>query len=239
MPDQCILDGIAVSPVNGTECGLKFAKQFFALVRISGDVMTYDTYSFSGGKAELFDTFTVIKDGEHQPDLDKQEVEFTGVYVEDKEYDGKAARLETDDILAVMPGTEEENIQFTDYDKIVFSVTGTLADGSTYTATDRLPKQAGTYTLHVKLSNKSAFFKGETLVEFSITEDTGIVDTDTKDHIGGLTAADLPEDDNDDPEIPNGGGSSPIGGITPHYPIIIIPPYADEEPARAEILQSR
>ncbi len=225
MPDQCILDGIAVSPVNGTECGLKFAKQFFALVRISGDVMTYDTYSFSGGKAELFDTFTVIKDGEHQPDLDKQEVEFTGVYVEDKEYDGKAARLETDDILAVKPGTEEEDIQFTDYDKIVFSVTGTLADGSEYTRNDRLPKEVGTYTLHVTLSSKSAFFKGETTIEFSITEDLGISDDDDKDYIGGLTAASLPEDEEDDPEPVNGGQHNPVGGgtIIPHFPIIIVP----------------
>ena len=235
MPDQCILDGIAISPVNGTECGLKYAKQFFALVRVSGDVMTYDTYCFSGGKADLFDTFTVIKDGEHQPDLDKKAVEFTGVYVEDKEYDGKAARLETDDILAVIPGTEEEEIQFSDYDKIIYSVTGTLADGSAYTSNDRLPKQVGTYTLHVKLGKESAFFKGETLIEFSITEDTGIDDTDDKDYIGGLTAANLPEDE-DDPEPISGGGTSPIGGITPHFPIII-PPIVDdpvEEPGESD-----
>ena len=232
MPDQCILDGIAISPVNGTECGLKYAKQFFALVRVSGDVMTYDTYCFTGGKADLFDTFTVIKDGEHQPDLDKKAVEFTGVYVEDKEYDGKAARLETDDILAVIPGTEEEEIQFSDYDKIIFSVTGTLADGSVYTSNDRLPKQVGTYTLHVKLGKESAFFKGETLVEFVITEDTGIDDGDEKDYIGGLTAANLPEDE-DDPEPISGGGTSPIGGITPHFPIII-PPIVDEEPKPGE-----
>ena len=125
-----------------------------------------------------------------------------------------------------IPGTEEEEIQFSDYDKIVYSVTGTLADGSVYTSNDRLPKQVGTYTLHVKLGKESAFFKGETLVEFVITEDTGIDDGDEKDCIGGLTAANLPEDE-DDPEPISGGGTSPIGGITPHFPIII-PPIVDD-----------
>ena len=225
MPDQCILDGLAVSPINGIECGLKYAKQFFALIRFSGDVMTYDTYCFSGGKSDLFDTFTVIKDGNHEPDLDKKPVEFTGVYVESKEYDGKAARLEADDILAVIPGTEEEEIQFTDYDKIVYTVTGTLANGSQYYRTDKLPKEIGNYTLHITLSNASAFFKGETTIDFSITAKSAPIIISNKDYIGGLTAGTLPGggriefEEIDVPAAPGGTGTVPI----------IIPPIVDDD----------
>lgn len=59
-------------------------------------------------------------------------------------------------------GTNEVETEFTDYDKITFSVTGTLANGKEYTTSNKLPTEVGRYTLHIVVGEGSAFFKCET-----------------------------------------------------------------------------
>ena len=214
MPDECIMDGIATSPVNGIECGLKYAKQFYGIITVSGDTLTYDTYEFSGSKSSLFDTFTVIKDGNHGPDLGKKDIDFTGVYAEDKEYDGKSIKIDYEDILAISPDTKEVETEFTDYDKITFSVTGTLANGKEYTASNKLPTEIGNYTLHVIVGEDSAFFKGETEIAMVITPATPKAKPDFNKYVGGLTKellnSGIDYEEGDTPSTPSEGeaGSS-------------------------------
>lgn len=216
MPDDCIMDGIAISPVNGIECGLKYAKQFYGIITVSGDTLTYDTYEFSGSKSTLFDTFTVIKDGNHEADLDKKDVDFTGVFSEDKEYDGKSIRIDYSDIVAVKGGTNEVESEFTDYDKISFYVTGTLANGKAYTVSNKLPTEVGNYTLHVVVGDNCAFFKGETEFAMTIKAATPKAKEDSDKYVGGLTKDIIgagKEAKEDTPVTPSGdnGGSSEGG----------------------------
>ena len=194
VPDKCILDGVATSPVNAVECGLKYAKQFYGIIRVSGDTLTYDTYAFDGGQSKLYDTFTVIKDGYHMPSLDKQEITFEGIDIRDKQYDGKAARLDISEINAVDPVTGLDVSEFTEYDRNVYYVTGTLKNGQTYTQTGKLPKEEGHYTLHVEVGSECSFFRGGVTIDFSITESAGASESTKKDYIGGLTAGRLNSD---------------------------------------------
>ena len=168
VPDEYIEEGCAISVINDKLCGQRVKQQFYAFVRVKGDVLTFDTYAFNGRKSELFDTFTVKKDGTGTPDIKKKNVNFKGVYAFDKTYDGEAAEFDIFDITAYK-GKKGKTVEklFKEYDDVKYSVTGTTAAGETYKS-DKMPTEAGKYVLHVKVSKGSIFFKGETKIAFEI-----------------------------------------------------------------------
>ncbi len=170
VPDSYIEEGCATSVINNELCGQRVKQQFYAFVRVKGDVLTFDTYAYNGRKSELFDTFTVKKDGTDKPDINKRNVHFKGVYAFDKAYDGEPAELDIFDITAYKgkKGSKAEKL-FKEYDDISYVITGTTADGATYKS-DKMPTEPGKYTLNVKVSKKSVFFKGKTKVDFEITK---------------------------------------------------------------------
>lgn len=169
VPDEYIEEGCATSVVNDMLCGQRVRKQFFGFVRVKGDVLSLDTYSYNGINSELFDTFTVKKDGSCVPDIAKRDIDFEGVYAFDKAYDGEEAEMDIFDITAYKRGSAEVEKLFKEYDDIEYSVTGKTEDGKDYSS-DKMPSEAGSYTLHAKVSDDSIFFKGETTVDFEITK---------------------------------------------------------------------
>ena len=170
VPDEYIEEGCATSVINNELCGQRVKQQFYAFVRVKGDVLTFDTYAYNGRKSELFDTFTVKKDGTGTPDIQKRNVHFKGVYAFDKVFDGEAAEIDVFDITAYM-GKKSKKVEklFKEYDDLKYTVTGTTAAGAAYKS-DKMPTEPGEYVLHVKVSKKSVFFKGETKIKFKITK---------------------------------------------------------------------
>ncbi len=166
VPDSYIEEGCATSVINNELCGQRVKKQFYAFVRVQGDTLTFDTYSYNGKSSELFDTFTVKKDGSCKPDIKKRAIKFKGVYAFDKAYDGEPAQFDVFDITAYNKKKKVETL-FREYDNIKYYVTGTTAAGTSYYS-DKMPVEAGKYVLHVKVSSDSVFFKGETTVKFEI-----------------------------------------------------------------------
>jgi hypothetical protein len=169
VPDSYIEEGCATSVINDELCAKRVKKQFYALIRVKGDVLTLDTYSFNGISSELFDTFTVKKDGSGLPDLAKRDIDLKGIYAFDKKYDGEPAEFDIFDITAYKDDSDEEEKLFKEYDDLIYKVTGTTADGKSYSS-DKMPSAPGKYTLHIIVSDDSIFFKGETTVDFEITQ---------------------------------------------------------------------
>ncbi|MBR6003548.1 MAG: metallophosphoesterase family protein [Lachnospiraceae bacterium] len=169
VPDEYIEEGCATSVINEELCGKRVRKQFYAIVRFKGDVLNFDTYSYNGINSELYDTFMVKKDGSCVPDIAKRDIDFEGVYAFDKAYDGDTAEMDVFDITAYKRGTADVEKLFKEYDDIEYTVTGKTADGKDYNS-DKMPSEAGKYTLHAKVSDDSIFFKGETTVDFEITK---------------------------------------------------------------------
>ena len=169
VPDEYIEEGCATSVINNELCGQRVKKQFYAFIRVKGDVLTFDTYMYNGVSSDLYDTFTVKKDGSCLPDITKKDVSFRGVYAFDKSYDGKPAEIDVFDITAYKGTTAKEEKLFKEYDDIVYSVTGTTSAGKSYSS-NKMPTEPGKYTLHLTISNGSIFFKGETTVDFVITK---------------------------------------------------------------------
>ena len=169
VPDEYIEEGCATSVINEELCGQRVRKQFYAIVRFKGDVLNFDTYSYNGINSELYDTFMVKKDGSDVPDIAKRDIDFEGIYAFDKAYDGEAAELDVFDITAYKRGTADVEKLFKEYDDVVYTVTGKTADGKDYSS-DKMPTEAGKYTLHAAVSDDSIFFKGETTVDFEITK---------------------------------------------------------------------
>lgn len=231
IPPQYIYDGLAVSPVNGKELGLTYAKQFFALINIEGDTLTYDTYEIDGARVNLFDTFTCIKDGAHKPNLEKQDIRIKGVSIESKQYDGRAPKMNVARIYATDAETGANVPEFNEYGTLMYSVTGTLADGTEYTENNKIPVNEGTYVLHVTVSSQSAFFRGDTEVPFTISKagsqggETGS-GGDSGAYVGGLTGSDLPY-----VPVPSTGGES-----TPSYPSY--PSYPSETTGQSQPLET-
>ncbi|MCR5323833.1 MAG: metallophosphoesterase family protein [Lachnospiraceae bacterium] len=168
VPDEYIEEGCATSVINNELCGQRVKQQFYAFVRVKGDVLTFDTYAYNGRKSELYDTFTVKKDGTGTPDIQKRNVHFKGVYAFDKTYDGEAAEIDIFDITAYMgkKGKKVEKL-FKEYDNLKYTVTGTTLKGESYKS-DKLPTEPGEYVLHVKVAKNSVFYKGETKIKFRI-----------------------------------------------------------------------
>ena len=169
VPDAYIEEGCAISSVNQELCAQRVKKQFYALIRVKNDLLTLDTYAFNGISSELFDTFTVKKDGSCVPDIAKRDVDLKGIYAFDKVYDGEPAEFDVFDITAYKDNSDEEEKLFKEYDDVIYKITGTTADGKNYES-DKMPTEAGKYTLHAIVSDSSIFFKGETTVDFEITK---------------------------------------------------------------------
>ena len=169
VPDEYIEEGCATSVLNEELCGQRVRKQFYGLIRVKGDVLTLDTYSYNGISSELYDTFTVKKDGSCVPDIEKRDISFKGINAFDKKYDGTPAEMDIFDITAYKETSDEEETLFEEYDDIEYTVTGKTSDGKSYES-DKMPTEAGSYTLHATVADTSRFFKGETKVDFEITK---------------------------------------------------------------------
>ncbi|MBP5159442.1 MAG: metallophosphoesterase family protein [Lachnospiraceae bacterium] len=187
MPDKEILVGAANSPVNNIHCAIQYQQQFYAVVTVQGDTLTYDTYEFNGNSSKLFDTFTVVKDGKHKPDITKHEIDFKGVAIESKTADGKAPKLDIADIQSTKVKSKKAVTEFVDYDLLAYSVTGTTASGKAYESDKAMPTEAGEYVLHVTVMDECSFFKGTTEFPFTIGAPVKAPVFDPKPFIGGLT----------------------------------------------------
>ena len=73
------------------------------------------------------------------------------------------------EFMDLHPGTTVEFETIKEYDDVIYKITGTTADGKSYES-DKMPTEAGKYTLHAIVSDSSIFFKGETTVDFEITK---------------------------------------------------------------------
>ncbi len=180
--DPVIFEGD--NPINPLDengnggCLVQPGLPMYGLVRIEGDLLIYDSYTYDHGTrtSELYDSFAVDKTytagyNADDPHEGKDEVTLYGIKIDSKKFDGKPVKLD-------ITGFNCSEPSIMDYTALKYTITGTLADGTPFNPKDdyvgvvygKLPTKPGTYQLTVSVPQDNRYFWGEKTFNFTISE---------------------------------------------------------------------